>query len=240
MSWPQPYRIPLQAVANDWWITCFRRTEIFDQPLRLYTRSLGEVLGVPMRFIRARSPMAGPMSVPMVRAPASRRFRGSWSPRSSLPVPGSRPVFALPLHPRHLRLLRAFGLWNEAMLTMASVSVTIVLGVVLGCWRGLPFGGGRALKRCSTPSSTSCRRSRPSATSCPCSFSSGFGPVAALVATMIFALRRWPRPPPTPCAGCRPRWIRTVDMTGASFWQQQWKILISTARTDIFSASTSS
>lgn len=233
-AWPQAYRIPLQAAANDWLDQLLRRTEIFDQPLRIYTRSLGELLGVPMRFIQ--SALANGWS-----------YVGADGARDSIPplpwivvtavfvasawfAAGSRlAAFTLATFVYYA----AFGLWNEAMLTLASVSVTIVLGVVLGLLAGIALWRWPRLEKVLNPIFDIMQTIPPFSYLVPVLVLFGFGPVAALVATMIFALPPMAKATAYALRRVPASVIELSEMTGASFWQQQWKILISTARTDI-------
>lgn len=232
--WPETYRLPLQAAANDWLDQLLRRTVVFDHPLRMWTRSFGEVLGVPMRFIQ--SALANGWSY----------IDGSGARAAIPPIPWlvvSAAFAAAAWLAAGLRLAfftlvtflyyAVFGLWNEAMLTLASVSVTIVLGVVLGLLAGVVLWRWPRLEVVLNPLFDIMQTIPPFSYLVPVLVLFGFGPVAALVATMIFAL-----PPMAKATAYALRRVPTSvmelsDMTGANFWQQQWKILISTARTDI-------
>lgn len=232
--WPEDYRIPLQTVANDWLDQLLRRTKIFDQPLRIYTRGLGELLGVPMRFIQ--SALANGWS-----------YVDSTGARASIPplpwivvtavftasawlVAGYRlALFTLATFVYYV----CFGLWNEAMLTLASVSVTIVLGVVLGLLAGIALWRWPRLESGLNPVFDIMQTIPPFSYLVPVLILFGFGPVAALVATMIFALPPMAKATAYALRRVPASVIELSDMTGASFWQQQGKILISTARTDI-------
>jgi glycine betaine/proline transport system permease protein len=232
--WPDAHRIPLQAAANDWLDQLLRRSVVFDHPLRFWTRGMGEGLGMPMRFIqgalangwtyidasgaRATIPPIPWLVVSAVFAAAAWLVSGM---RLALFTLATFLYYAL------------FGLWNEAMLTLASVSVTILLGVVIGLFAGIALWRWPRLEKVLNPLFDIMQTIPPFSYLVPVLVLFGFGPVAALVATMIFAL--------PPMAKATAYALRRVpvsimelsDMTGANFWQQQWKILISTARTDI-------
>ncbi|MFM2278320.1 MAG: Glycine betaine transport system permease protein OpuAB, partial [Pseudomonadota bacterium] len=232
--WPESYRIPLQATANEWLDQLLRRTVVFDHPLRYWTRGMGEVLGVPMRFIQ------GALANGWSYVDAS-GARATIPPIPWLVVSVAFAAVAWLASGLRLAVFTLatfayyafFGLWNEAMLTLASVSVTIVLGVVIGLFAGIALWRWPRLEKVLNPLFDIMQTIPPFSYLVPVLVLFGFGPVAALVATMIFAL--------PPMAKATAYALRRVpvsvmelsDMTGANFWQQQWKILISTARTDI-------
>lgn len=232
--WPKAYRFPFQTIANDWLDQLLRRTVIFDTPLRMWTRSFGEVLGVPMRFIQSALAngwsLAGCSGANVKIPPVPWLVVAVSFASAAWYVAGLRLglfTFATFLY------YAVFSLWNDAMLTLASVSVTIVLGVILGLAAGIALWRWPRLEGVVNPLFDIMQTIPPFSYLVPVLVLFGFGPVAALVATMIFAL--------PPMAKATAYALRRVpasvmelsDMTGASFWQQQTKILISTARTDI-------
>lgn len=232
--WPDSYRVPLQAAANDWLDQLLRRTVVFDHPLRFWTRSLGEVLGMPMRFIQ--SALANGWSY--VDASGA---RASIPPIPWLVVSVAFAAAAWLASGYLLALFTLatfayyafFGLWNEAMLTLASVSVTILLGVVLGLFAGIALWRWPRLEIVLNPIFDIMQTIPPFSYLVPVLILFGFGPVAALVATMIFALPPMAKATVYALRRVPVSVIELSEMTGANFWQQQWKILISTARTDI-------
>lgn len=232
--WPKAYRFPLQTIANDWLDQLLRRTVIFDYPLRMWTRSFGEILGVPMRFIQ--SALANGWS-----------FTGSAGTNVKIPsIPWIVVSVAFASAAWYVAGLRlglftfatflyyaVFGLWNDAMLTLASVSVTIVLGVILGLAAGIALWRWPRLEVVVNPLFDIMQTIPPFSYLVPVLVLFGFGPVAALVATMIFALPPMAKATAYALRRVPASVLELSDMTGASFWQQQTKILISTARTDI-------
>jgi len=232
--WPEGLRVPLQAKANALLDQLLRQTEIFDHPLRSWTRSLGEVLGMPMRFIqdllangwkytdasgnRATLPPLPWLVIAAAFAAASWLVSGL---RLALFTLAAFVYFGV------------FGLWNEAMLTLASVSVTIALGVVIGLLAGIALWRWPRLEVVLNPVFDVMQTIPPFSYLVPVLVLFGFGPVSALVATLIFAL-----PPMVKATAYALRRVpasvlELSEMTGANFFQLQRKILLSTARTDI-------
>lgn len=232
--WPKSHQIPLQTIANDWLDQLLRRTVIFDYPLRMWTRSFGEVLGVPMRFIQSALAngwtYTGANGANLKLPPIPWIVVAIASATAAWYVAGLRLglfTFATFLY------YAFFGLWNEAMLTLASVSVTIALGVVLGLAVGIALWRWPRLEVVVNPLFDIMQTIPPFSYLVPVLILFGFGPVAALVATMIFALPPMARATAYALRRVPVAIVELSDMTGATFWQQQWKILISTARTDI-------
>ncbi|MDO1583349.1 ABC transporter permease [Rhizobium oryzicola] len=232
--WPKAYRFPLQTVANDWLDQLLRRTVIFDAPLRMWTRSFGEILGVPMRFIQ--SALANGWSLMGSGGTSTKIPPIPWIAVSMIFASAAWYVAGLRLGLFTVATFfyyAAFGLWNEAMLTLASVSVTIVLGVVLGLIAGIALWRWPRIEVVVNPLFDIMQTIPPFSYLVPVLVLFGFGPVAALVATMIFALPPMAKATAYALRRVPASVLELSDMTGANFWQQQSKILISTARTDI-------
>lgn len=232
--WPESLHLPLLDTANVWLDELLRKTEILDRPLRAWTRDMGEVLGVPMRFIqdllangwnyvdadgnRATLPPLPWLVIAALFAAAS------WL------VSGMRlAVFTLATFVYY----GVFGLWNEAMLTLASVTVCIVLGLVLGLIAGIALWRWPRLEAVLNPLFDIMQTIPPFSYLVPVLVLFGFGPVAALVATLIFALPPMAKATAYALRRLPESVLELAEMTGANFLQTQRKILLSSARTDI-------
>ncbi|HLQ19663.1 MAG TPA: hypothetical protein VK146_11845, partial [Tabrizicola sp.] len=131
--WPESLHLPLLDKANLWLDELLRKTEILDRPLRAWTRDLGEVLGVPMRFIQDL--LANGWNYVDAEGNRTTLPPLPWLVIAALFAAASWLVSGVRLAVFTLATFvyyGVFGLWNEAMLTLASVTVCIVLGLVLG------------------------------------------------------------------------------------------------------------
>ncbi|MDR7127274.1 ABC transporter permease subunit [Pseudotabrizicola sp. 4114] len=232
--WPDSLRVPLQAKANSWLDQLLRHTQIFDRPLRAWTRDFGEVLGIPMRFIqnllangwnysdasgnRATVPPLPWLVIAAVCAAVSWLVSGV---RLALFTLATFVYFGL------------IGLWNEAMLTLASVTVCIALGVVIGLVAGIALWRWPRLEAVLTPIFDVMQTIPPFSYLVPVLILFGFGPVSALVATLIFALPPMARATAYALRRVPASILELSEMTGANFMQLQRKILLSSARTDL-------
>lgn len=233
--WPESHRIPLQAGANEWLDHLLRRTVVWDQPLRIWTRNFSEILGVPMRFIQSAL-ASGWM---FTGRTAGETVRTAPIPWLTVTVAAAW-VSWLAAGPRLGLLTLAtfvyfivFGLWNEAMLTLASVSVTIAVGMLIGLGAGIVLWRWPRLEAVANPIFAIMQTIPPFSYLVPVLVLFGFGPVAALVATMIFALPPMARATAYALRRVPAAVIELADMTGANFRQRLVKIMMSTARADI-------
>ncbi|MFT3671572.1 ABC transporter permease [Aestuariivirga sp.] len=234
-DWPEAHRIPLQAAANDWLDNLLRRSVIWDQPLRMWTRSFGEILGTPMRFIQGA--LATGLNVktvwlggPVTLAPIPWLTVSVACAAAVWLAAGVR--FGLFTFLTFL-YFAVFGLWNEAMLTLASVLVIVVIGTLTGFAGGVLLWRYPRLEVIAHPVFDVMQTIPPFSYLVPVLVLFGFGPVAALVATLIFAL-----PPMVKATAYALRRvpvsvIELAEMTGASFLQRLLKMFFSTARADI-------
>lgn len=119
------------------------------------------------------------------------------------------------------------------MLTLASVTVCIVLGLVLGLVAGIALWRWPRLEAVLNPVFDVMQTIPPFSSLVPVLILFGFGPVAALVATLIFALPPMAKATAYALRRVPESVLELAEMTGANFLQLQRKILLSSARTDI-------
>ncbi len=126
--------------------------------------------------------------------------------------------------------LAVFGQWNSAMVTLSSILIAVPIGVTLGLMAGIAgFRSARA-ETVITPILDLMQTVPVFAYLVPVLFLFGFGPVAAMIATIIYAT-----PPMVRCTLLALRQVpaEIVDfghMAGCSRRQLMWKVLIPSAR----------
>ena len=126
--------------------------------------------------------------------------------------------------------LVVFGQWDSAMVTLSSIVIAVPIGVVLGVFVGiLGFRSPRA-ERFIIPTLDLMQTVPVFAYLVPVLFLFGFGPVAAMVATIIYAT-----PPMVRCAMLSLKQVPTEivefgHMVGCSRRQLLWKVQIPSAR----------
>ena len=126
--------------------------------------------------------------------------------------------------------LAVFGQWESAMVTLSSIIVAVPLGVAGGLGLGILGYRSRAFERAITPVLDLMQTVPVFAYLVPVLFLFGFGPVAAMIATMIYAM-----PPMVRVTMLAlklvPEEIKEFGrMAGCSRRQMMWKILIPSAR----------
>lgn len=126
--------------------------------------------------------------------------------------------------------LAIFGQWNSAMVTLASILVAVPLGVVLGLLLGIAAYRWPRFERALTPVLDLMQTIPVFAYLVPILFLFGFGPTAAVVATLIYAM-----PPMTRIAVLAlrgvPAEIRDLGkMIGCTRRQMTWRVLVPSAK----------
>ncbi|MGB5557400.1 MAG: ABC transporter permease subunit, partial [Paracoccaceae bacterium] len=123
-----------------------------------------------------------------------------------------------------------FGQWSSAMVTLASILVAVPIGVVLGLLLGVAAYRWRWVERALQPVLDLMQTIPVFAYLVPILFMFGFGPTAAVVATVIYAM-----PPMTRITLMAlhrvPAEIRDLGrMIGCTRTQLTWRVLVPTAQ----------
>jgi len=126
--------------------------------------------------------------------------------------------------------LAVFGQWTSAMVTLASILVAVPLGVILGLLLGIAAYRWPRFERALTPLLDLMQTIPVFAYLVPILFLFGFGPTAAVVATLIYAM-----PPMTRIAVLAlrgvPSEIRDLGkMIGCTRRQMTWRVLVPSAK----------
>lgn len=128
-----------------------------------------------------------------------------------------------------LLYLAVFGQWTSAMVTLASVLVSSVLGSIGGLLIGLACVRWRWLERAAAPFLDIAQTMPVFAYLLPMLILFGFGPVSAMVATVIYALPPMVRVTILAIRAV-PEEIEALGrMTGCTRRQMTWKMLVPTA-----------
>ena len=126
--------------------------------------------------------------------------------------------------------LAVFGQWTSAMITLASILVAAPLGVIFGLLFGIAAWRWRWVERLITPVLDLMQTIPVFAYLVPVLFLFGFGPTAAVIATLIFAT-----PPMTRIAILALRAVpgEIIDlgnMVGCTDRQMTWRVMVPAAR----------
>ncbi|MEE9319470.1 MAG: ABC transporter permease subunit [Granulosicoccus sp.] len=126
--------------------------------------------------------------------------------------------------------LAVFGQWDSAMVTLASIVIAVPLGVAIGLLLGIAIYRSPVLDKLFSPLLDLMQTIPVFAYLVPILFMFGFGPVSALVATVIYAM--------PPMARVTAVSLRGVDaevrdlgvMTGCTSRQLMWRVLLPVAK----------
>ena len=126
--------------------------------------------------------------------------------------------------------LAVFGQWASAMVTLASVMISVPLGVVCGAALGIAAYRHLRFEAALRPVLDLMQTVPVFAYLVPILFMFGFGPMAALVATVIYAMPPMVRITTIALRAVPPEVIEAGQMAGCSKRQMLWKILLPSAR----------
>ncbi len=126
--------------------------------------------------------------------------------------------------------LAIFGQWGSAMVTLSSIVVAVPLGILFGMLLGIVAYRQPWFERAITPLLDLMQTVPVFAYLVPVLFMFGFGPVAAMTATIIYAL-----PPMTRCTMMALQLVPSEivefgHMAGCSRRQLMWKVMVPSAR----------
>ncbi len=125
--------------------------------------------------------------------------------------------------------LAVFGQWESAMITLASVVIAVPFGVVGGLMLGLLTYRHKAFEAVLKPILDLMQTIPVFAYLVPILFMFGFGPVSALVATVIYAMPPMARITTLALQNVDPEIVDFGKMTGCTQRQMTWKILVPSA-----------
>lgn len=230
--WPKQWLLPLLDMSNDALDQLLRRSEIAGEPLRYWTRAIGNVIGLPMEMVQ--NILAAGWLIPG----RTRAESITLPPLSWISVVLGATYLGWLAGGRRLAVLAfgtfvyflVFGLWLEATLTLSSVAFAIVLGVIFGLVLGVLLFRFPSLEAVLNPVFDVMQTMPPFSYLVPVLILFGFGPVSALVATLIFALPPMARAVVLGLRSLPGHTFELAKMTGASEWQRTVKILLPSAR----------
>ncbi|MCS4503056.1 hypothetical protein KBTX_02374 [wastewater metagenome] len=126
--------------------------------------------------------------------------------------------------------LAFFGQWQSAMTTIASILVAVPVGLVLGLLLGLAAYRHPAFERVLRPVLDLMQTVPIFAYLVPVLVLFGFGPVAAVVATVIYAMPPMARVTIVALRGVSEEILEFARMSGCTRRQLTWRVLVPAAR----------
>lgn len=125
--------------------------------------------------------------------------------------------------------MAVFGIWESSMKTLSSVGIAVPLGCFIGTLIGIAAYRRPALERIVTPTLDFMQTVPVFAYLLPVLFLFGFGPVAAMIATMIYAMPAMVRATLLGLKTVSPEIVEFGRMAGASPRQQIWQVMLPAA-----------
>jgi glycine betaine/proline transport system permease protein len=123
-----------------------------------------------------------------------------------------------------------FGQWQSAMVTLASILVAVPLGVAGGLLLGIAAWRWPAFERAMAPLLDLMQTIPVFAYLVPILFLFGFGPTAALVATLIYAMPPMIRVTTLALRSVAPEISELGKMIGCTRRQMTWRLMVPSAR----------
>jgi glycine betaine/proline transport system permease protein len=129
-----------------------------------------------------------------------------------------------------LGYLAVFGQWQSAMVTLASIAIAVPLGVAGGLLLGIAAYRHPRFDRLLAPALDAMQTVPVFAYLLPILILFGFGPVAALIATIIYAMPPMVRVTLLALRGVSPEIVEFGRMAGATPRQLVWRVMLPAAR----------
>ncbi len=129
-----------------------------------------------------------------------------------------------------LLYLAVFGQWDSAMVTLSSIVVAVPLGVIGGLLLGILGYRSRRFEQAITPVLDLMQTVPVFAYLVPVLFLFGFGPVAAMTATIIYAMPPMVRVTMLALKSVPAEIVEYGRMAGCTRRQMTWKVLVPAAR----------
>ena len=231
MDYPKTWTIPAAR-----WIGIATRWLLNDASFGLFTfaeltRFLSDVLSVPYQVV------LGILSSGMMNGQGSSATQ-ILPPLSWLAVVGVFAIAALRFGGARLAvvvtaclgLIVVFGQWTSAMVTLASILVAVPIGVTGGLFLGILAHRFRPVEIALRPVLDLMQTIPVFAYLVPVLILFGFGPVAAIVATLIYAMPPMIRITQLALQRVPSEIIDLGNMVGCSRRQLMWRVMIPTSR----------
>jgi glycine betaine/proline transport system permease protein len=230
-AYPKALHIPAMA-----WVGQFTKWLVNDATFGLFTftemtRALGAVIDVPYRIVLS------------VLATGFREGQGSSAVQILAPIPwwgvvalggiighwagGTRLAALLIVM---FLFIAMFGQWQSAMLTLSSVLVAAPLGVALGLLMGVACYRWHWFETLLSPILDLMQTIPVFAYLVPVLVLFGFGPTAAIVATLIFAMPPMIRVTLLALRGVPSEILDLAKMAGCTPRQTMWRVLVPASR----------
>jgi glycine betaine/proline transport system permease protein len=230
-AWPRAWTVPLAS-----WISAFMKWLIDDATFGLFTflqltRFVSWLLDIPLTIATSL------LSTGFLRGQGSDAVQVlpqlSWIAVIAI-------VVAMGYYARGWKLavfvgacffyLAVFGQWDSAMVTLSSIVIAVPFGVAGGILLGVAGYRWRAVERALTPVLDIMQTVPVFAYLVPILFLFGFGPVAAMIATIVYAMPPMVRVTMLSLRGV-PDEIRDFGrMAGCTPRQMTWKVMVPSAR----------
>ena len=129
--------------------------------------------------------------------------------------------------------LAVFGQWDSAMVTLASIAIAVPLGVLGGMAQGIAAWRWRWVERVLSPILDLMQTIPTFAFLVPILVLFGFGPVAALLATIIYAMPPMVRVTIVALRAVPSEIVDFANMAGCTPWQRMRKVMLPVALPDL-------
>jgi len=227
LEYPRAWELPLKD-----WISAFMKWLVNEASLGVFTfkeltRSLAWLLQLPLDAARG-------LLVVGFRIPFGPEHSFALPPLSWLGLLLACVLLAYRVGDAGLALLvglcfgylALFGQWQSAMVTLSSIAIAVPLGVAGGLALGILGYRSERFERAITPLLDLMQTVPVFAYLIPVLFLFGFGPVAAMIATIIYAMPPMVRVTMLALKQVPTEVVELGRMTGCSRHQLTWKVLI--------------
>lgn len=235
LSWandyPKSWIIPVSRNLSDFvrWLVNDASLGFFT--FKEFTRGIGAILNAPTLFLKG-------LLVTGFKIEGETQTLLQIPPLSWLGVTAAIGLMTASLGNRRLTLfvimvflyVAFIGLWESTMLTLASIIVAVLIGIVSGVLLGIASFKWSVFDRLLTPTFDFMQTMPVFAYLVPALMLFGYGPAAAMVVTLIYAMPPMARVTKISLAQVNDETIEYGRMAGCSKLQLTWKVMIPSIR----------
>jgi len=231
VKYPSSWVFPLRRYTTDFMKWLINDLDFGLFTFKEFTRSIAWLFEWPLVF--ARAVLSDGFRIPLGEDAFYQTPALSW-----LGLLIVLTLFAYHIKDRALAILTAlcfaylavFGQWESAMVTLSSIVVAVPLGVIGGLLLGILGYRSRRFEQAITPVLDLMQTVPVFAYLVPVLFLFGFGPVAAMTATIIYAMPPMVRVTMLSLRSVPSDIVEFGRMAGCTRRQMTWKVLIPAAR----------
>jgi glycine betaine/proline transport system permease protein len=226
-TYPDSWVIPVSTTLTRFVAWLQEDATLGFMSVKDFTRAIGDVLNAPVLLLKGL--LVSGFAFDAAGSLAWQLPPLSWVGVSLVPA-----LVCLSLGKRYLAAMAflsflyvaLFGLWESTMLTVSSIAVSVILGILFGVLLGIAAYKWRALDMIIMPVLDFMQTMPVFAYLVPALVMFGYGPAAALIVTLIYAVPPMARVTKISLSRVTPEVLELSKMAGCSSAQTMWRVML--------------